>query len=222
MKYRWWIVVAALIFVAGISTGFVVPLSLMLTDDAVSYLQDLARSVTPFTVTMAMVIYLQNCMSVIVSFILSPLLCFMPSMSLFLNGLLIGGVSITIVEEKSLGFLLAGLLPHGVIEIPALIVAQAAALSFGAMALILVIKRESRLVLLSTVRRSTGHIVLTIVLFFIIGIFHTIMVTALMDKRTKDPLLTNLRQNMKYLVLALALLLPAAFIEAFVTPWLLS
>jgi stage II sporulation protein M len=90
-------------------------------------------------------------------------------------------VSTIIAQEKSIGFVLAGLLPHGVFELPALILGEAAALSFGVAAMLALFKKE---------RRSL--------------------------------LLPNLKQNLIYILIAFALLLPAAIIEAFVTPLLLT
>ena len=101
-------------------------------------------------------------------------------MALTVNGWLISFISVAVVQEESLGVLLAGLLPHGIFELPALIMGEAAALSFGA---------------------------LTIV--------------ALVSKK-KDLLLPGLKQNLRYLLIACALLLPAAIIETYVTPLFLT
>jgi stage II sporulation protein M len=101
-------------------------------------------------------------------------------LALTVNGWLISFISVAVVQEESLGILLAGLLPHGIFELPALIMGEAAALSFGA---------------------------LTIV--------------ALVSKK-KDLLLPGLKQNLRYLLIACALLLPAAIIETYVTPLFLT
>jgi len=86
-----------------------------------------------------------------------------------------------VVQEESLGFLLAGILPHGIIEIPALIIGEAAALGFGV----------SLIIALFTGNRS-------------------------------KMLLPAFKTNLKYLIVALALLVPAAIIETFITPLFLS
>jgi stage II sporulation protein M len=86
-----------------------------------------------------------------------------------------------VVREKSLSFLLAGLLPHGIFEIPALIIGEAAALSFG-----------------------------------------VAMIVALFTRDRGNRLLPRFKANLKYLLIALALLVPAAIIETFVTPKFLS
>ena len=97
------------------------------------------------------------------------------------NGLLISFISVIVVQKKSLGFLLAGMLPHGIFEIPALIIGEAAALSFGAM-----------------------------------------VITALISRKRRTLLLPNLKQNLKYLLIAFVLLVPAAIIETYVTPLFLQ
>ena len=105
----------------------------------------------------------------------------MPILTLTVNGWLLAFVSVIVSQEKSLGFVLAGLLPHGVFELPAFILGEAAALSFGAMVILALFKKERR-----------------------------------------NLLLPSLKQNLKYLVIALALLLPAAIIETYITPLLLD
>jgi stage II sporulation protein M len=104
-----------------------------------------------------------------------------PVATLLLNGWLLGLVSTVVTEQESLGFVLAGLLPHGVIELPALFIGEAAALSFGIVAVIALFKKEKR------------------------GLF-----------------LPSLKQNLRYLTLAVALMLPAAAIETFLTPLLVG
>jgi len=86
-------------------------------------------------------------------------------------------VSTIAVEKASLGFVLAALLPHGIVEIPALMLGEAAALSFG-----------------------------------------TIVTLSLFNKEKRRLVLPNFKQNLKYLIIALALLLPAAIIETYITP----
>ena len=102
-------------------------------------------------------------------------------MALTVNGWLIAFVSAAVVQEESLGFVLAALLPHGIFELPALILGQAAALSFGTAAMLALFRRGG-----------------------------------------ENRLIPSLKQNLKYLLLALALLLPAAIIEAYITPLLLT
>jgi stage II sporulation protein M len=100
---------------------------------------------------------------------------------LTVNGSILGVISVIVSQEKSVGFVLAGLLPHGIFELPALIMGEAAALSFG-----------------------------------------TVMILALFKKERRSLLLPSLKRNLRYLMVALALLVPAAIIETYVTPLLLT
>ena len=117
----------------------------------------------------------------LISFILSPFFWLVPVIALIFNGGLLGLVSDLVIQEKSLGYLLAGLLPHGIFEVPALIIGEAAALSFGTAVIVAVFKKERRKLLLP-----------------------------------------NLKQNLKYLAIAIIFFLPAAIIETYITPLLLG
>ena len=232
MKYRVWLITAASLFVISIIVGWSIPndISGLLSEDIaqLAQLSNFLLSLPP--IVTALLIFLKNSLSLLLSFAFSPLLCLMPLLALLFNGVLLGWVSASVIERESIGLLLAGILPHGVIELPAFIIGEAAALSFGAMVIIfpitLLFKKENRTILLSTVKQSKGHILLTLALFFTVGIYFTIIIIALFNKQTKvivtEKLMVNFKQNLKYLTIALALLIPAAFIEAFITPLLIK
>ncbi len=126
---------------------------------------------------LGLVIFLNNAVTLVMSFALAPLLGLMPLFVLSLNGWLIGAVVREVVRTDGLGYALSGLLPHGIIEVPAFLLAEAAALSFAAVLLKGLIRPETRA-----------------------GIFPSFVKYA------------------KLLGLAVCLLLPAALVEAFVTP----
>ena len=179
MRYRWWVVVAASLFIIGLALGFVVKVDAegLISQDLVS-LQDLGEMLgsLPLAVV-ALVIFLRNASILVMSFVLSPILCLVPLIALVANGWVISLVSAMVAEQTSVGYVLAGLLPHGIFEIPAFIIGEAAALSFGAILIISVFNSEKRALILP-----------------------------------------NLRQNLKFLILAVILLLPAAIIETYITP----
>ena len=182
MSYKKWLFIAVGLFAIGIVLGLAMPANVagLLTEDLAA-LEALASILGPFQVTTALIIFLKNVAALLVSFLFSPLLCLVPILALTVNGWLLSFVSVIIVQEESLGLLLAGLLPHGIFELPALIIGEAAALSFG---------------------------VTTIV--------------ALIAKNRRSQLLPNLKRNLRYLVIACVLLLPAAIIETYVTPLFLT
>ena len=183
MSYKRWIIIATFLFGGGFILGLITPLGILgLFADAITDLEELADLLAPLPkFIIFLIIFIKNISVLLLSFILSPILLLWPVLTLTLNGWLIALVAAAIIQEKSLGFVLAGLLPHDVVELPAFILGQAAALSFGTAVMIALFKKE---------RRSL--------------------------------LLPNLKQNLRYLLIALALLLPAAIIETYITPLLLT
>jgi len=183
MNYRGWILVAVSLFSVGLVFG-IVPLTgtTDFSSEGIAAIRQLSEILASLPLALiALFIFIKNASALLLSFILSPILCLVPILALTVNGLLLGSVSAMVVQEKSLGFVLAALLPHGIFELPALIIGEAAALSFGAMVTLALFKKEAR-----------------------------------------GRLLPNLKQNLKYLVIAFGLLVPAAIIETYVTPLLLT
>jgi stage II sporulation protein M len=183
MSYKRWVILTITLFVTGIAIGLAHPGSItdLLAEDLVTLEEQLGYILGLPNFLMAIFFFIKNAFAILISFALSPILCLVPILALTINGLFLGFVSSVVISEKSVGFLLVGLLPHGVFEIPALVIGEAAALSFGTMAMIALFKKERR-----------------------------------------QLLLPNLKQNLRYLLVALALLLPAAIIEAYITPLLLT
>jgi stage II sporulation protein M len=182
MPYKGWIIIAIFLFAIGIALGLATPAGIadLLSED-LRALEELGGMLAPFSIATAIFIFVKNALAIVMSFTLSPIFCLVPILALTINGWLLGFVSPALVSNKSLGFLLAGLLPHGIFEIPALILGEAAALSFGAMVTVALFKKEKR-----------------------------------------QLLLPSLKQNLRYIVVALILLVPAAIIETFLTPLLLG
>ncbi|MFC1913806.1 stage II sporulation protein M [Chloroflexota bacterium] len=182
MRYRWWLAIAFCLFAVGMVLGLTLAgeLSGFLAQD-IAVLKELAASLGPFKISTAFFILLKNVTALLFSFIFSPILCLTPVLSLTVNGGLLSFISALVVQERSLGFVLLAILPHGVFEIPALIIGGAASLSFGVAAML-----------------------------------------AVVSPRKREQLLPNLKKNLRYLIIAGILLVPAAIIETFITPLLVS
>ncbi|MFC2066674.1 stage II sporulation protein M [Chloroflexota bacterium] len=223
MSFKKWAIVAVCLFGIGMVLGLTVPVSIadFLAEDLAA-LEELAASLSPFKVSTAVFIFIKNVSALMFSFIFSPFLCLLPIMALMVNGWLLSFISAMVVRERSLGLVLAALLPHGIIEIPALIIGEAAALSFGAMVVMLLVRKESRTVLISIFSQSFRQTLLILVLLFITGIFPTVIVLALLREQTRAIFLSNLKQNARYLMIACILLVPAAIIETYITPLFLT
>ena len=182
MNYKKWIFIAIFLFGIGLVFGLATPASIInLFSEDITTLQELSDILVPFKFLTVILILAKNASALLLSFALSPFFCLVPILALTFNGWLLAFVSATVTQEESLGFVLAGLLPHGVFELPAFILGEAAALSFGAMAIWALFKKERRTLLMP-----------------------------------------SLKQNLRHLMMALALLVPAAIIEIYITPLLLT
>jgi len=131
-------------------------------------------------VLMAIFIYIKNTSALVLSFILSPVLCFTPIMTLITNGWLLAFVSTVVIEEESLGYLLAGLLPHGIFELPAIIIGEAAALSFGTMVMLALIKKDRRNLLLPNLKKNLKYLALAFALLLPAAIIETFVTPLLL------------------------------------------
>ena len=186
MRYRYWLLISASLFIIGMAGGIVVFLTTPpgLTDflsGELSALEKLSGMLAPFQVGTILFIFFKNTAVLLLSFALSPIFFLFPVLVLTLNGLLLSFVAILLAGEKSAGYVLAGILPHGIIEIPAIIIGEAAALSFG--------------------------------LIIIMGIFNS---------QSRVNMMTGIKRNLKILGIAVALLFPAAIIETYITPLLIT
>jgi len=182
MSFKWWVLVAVFLFGVGLVLGLATPegIAALIVKEFISF-DEVDSGLFPSNFLTLILIWVKNAISLLVSFTFSPIFCLVPILALTVNGWLITFVSTAVVQKESLGFVLAGLLPHGIIEISAFILGEAAALSFGAM-----------------------------------------LILALFRKDKRSQLMPNFRKNVKYLMLALVLLVPAAIIETYITPLLIT
>jgi stage II sporulation protein M len=137
MSYRWWLFTVVSLFVIGIVFGAYsygqVPATASTQTTELQYLTDLILSLPrPAMMTL---IFLKNTFTVFLSILFSPILLLVPVLTLLLNGWLIGVLSGAVIQERSVAYLLLGLLPHGVFELPALFLGEAIAFSVGTAAI---------------------------------------------------------------------------------------
>ncbi len=184
MTYKKWIIVASSLFLLGLLLGLTVTTGFLadqFTENVTSLEELVSFLVTLPLPLISLIIFTQNVITLLISIIFSPILCIVPIVVLLLNGGLISFVAREAVSQESVGFVLAALLPHGIFEIPAFIIGEAAALSWGA----------------------------------------TVMVTVL-KKHNGNNIVFSLIRNLKIFALAIVILLVAALIETFVTPWVIN
>ena len=180
MSYKKWVLVAASLFVIGLIIGLFSPGKSILSQDITGLEEFSGLLAGQPPVVAAVLIFIRNASVVVFSFFFSPVLCLLPIGVLVINGWIIALVAGLVAQVTSVGFVLSALMPHGVIEIPALILGESAALSFG-----------------------------------------TIVITGIFNKQKRGLIAPGFKRNSRYLIISLGLLLPAAFIEVFVTPLLL-
>ncbi len=132
MRFAYWVLFAVGVFIFGIAAGLMFPeLIGRLLAGQISSLQGLASSLGPFKISTAVFIFFKNISSVCLSFVFAPLLLLFPLAVLSVNGALLGYIAVVAAQQKSIGFVFAAIAPHGVIELPAIIIGEAAGLAFG-------------------------------------------------------------------------------------------
>jgi len=175
MSYKRWLFIAVVLFGIGLVLGLATTAGItdLLAED-VADLEELAELLSPLPQAAFFVFVLvKNVSAVLISFALSPIFCLVPVMALIFNGGILGLVSVLVVQEKSVGYLLAGLLPHGIFELPAFIIGEAAALSFGTAVVLALFKKERRKLLLPNFRQNLRYLAVALILFLPAAIIET-------------------------------------------------
>ena len=175
MSYKWWLFIAAFLFSSGLIIGLVTPDDLAdIPAEELAALEELADLLTTLPQSSILaIIFFKNVSALLISFVLSPILYLVPVMALTFNGWLVGFLSAIVLQEKSLGYLLAGLLPHGIFELPALIIGEAAALSFATTVILALFKKEGRKLLLPNLKRNLRYLTIAFVLLLPAAIIET-------------------------------------------------
>ena len=182
MSHKWWALIATCLLGIGISTGLAMSTDIAtLLEEELATLEELGTMLGPFQISTAIFIFIKNISALLLSFIFSPILCLVPVLSLIANGWLISLVSVLVIQEESLGFLLAGLLPHGIFELPALIIGEAAALSFGTVAMIALISKGKRELLLPNLKKNLKYLAIACVLLVPAAIIETYITPLLLQ-----------------------------------------
>ncbi len=181
---------AILLFAFGLVAGLATPAimanlpqqDLPATDDiaALFALFDLMAQLPRWS--LFLIILAKNISAVVISFILSPLICLVPVMALTLNGWIVGWISTVVTQEKSLVHVLAGLLPHGILELPALIMAGAAALSFGTAVMLAPFRKDGGRRLAANFRQNLKYLAIACGLLLPAAIIETYLTSWLLNQ----------------------------------------
>ncbi len=128
------------------------------------FMESLAATLSPLremsTAGLMLLIFVNNAVKAGLVVRVGVFLGLPPFIFLATNGLVVGVATYQVAAERGLGFVLAGLVPHGVVEVPALLAATALGLGMGVEVSRWMVRRPSR------VRRRLGRS-LRIYLFYV-------------------------------------------------------
>lgn len=181
MRIKFGIIVAASLFVVGLVTGIIAPpvITRLMADDLAA-LQRLAQAIAPFQLNTVIFIFINNALALVLGFVLSPILCLVPALSLLVNGWALGYISSLAITQKSLGYVLLALIPHGIFEIPAFILGQAAAISMGTLIIMAVFNRDKRPLFLHGLRKNGIYLLIAIGLLIPAAVLETYLIPLLL------------------------------------------
>jgi stage II sporulation protein M len=162
MSFKRWFILALIIFTFAIAVG-VVTAPNTLPDDIIG-VENIDEIIELPLVALLLFILFKNGLAFLLSFALAPIMLLMPLAALFFNGWVVGVVSVFVLQEQSFGVLLAGILPHGIIEIPAFLLAEGAALSFGTVVIMGVFSQEKRGKILPSFRQNGKYLAVALLL----------------------------------------------------------
>jgi stage II sporulation protein M len=182
MRYRWWIVISAALFLLAVLIGLYTPGDFPLPNDIKNSLRDISSSLKPYYLTTTILIFIRNTVSLTLSFLFSPFLCLSPLVTLLINGWILGFVSMAALEKVSVIYLLAGILPHGVFELPAIIIGEASAFSFGSAIILAIFIKSRRTDLKFEIMRSVRYLILAIILLIPAALIETYITPALIGR----------------------------------------
>lgn len=127
-----YIFAGAALMVIGIVIGFIVPRSAepLSANPLFDGLEQLVQFYRPFEPMSVAFLFIKNSLTASVAFLTGPILI-IPAFILLFNGFIVGLISATLIDQVSLMAPILALAPHGIFELPALVIAGAAGLRLG-------------------------------------------------------------------------------------------
>lgn len=136
-RYHGYLIAATVLFVIGILLGIAAAIYYPeLIQQAIAQLEEQLRRLGEdiFTAKLSQgiwILFLHNLRALAMIAILGLILGIYPAFAMLLNGLIIGVVGVLSVAASSLAGFLAGIVPHGILEIPALLIGASVGLRLG-------------------------------------------------------------------------------------------
>jgi stage II sporulation protein M len=84
-----------------------------------------------FSIRILLFIFINNVTVGLISILGGIILAIPPLFFSILNGFIVGFVAFTFIQEQGIWFVIVGLLPHGIIEIPAILLSMAMGMGLG-------------------------------------------------------------------------------------------
>lgn len=179
-----YIVFASALFIIGMTVGAVtVPVGGGSGNNAIiDELEPLFQYYKPYQPFTVIFLFLKNLMTAGLAFVLAPIILAPPVGILLLNGYVLGMVGALISNQISAAAAFVALAPHGVFEIPALIMAAAAGFRFGLAALRKIASRLNHRVYDASKEftASFNLFLLSVILLFVAAIMETYATPLLM------------------------------------------
>ena len=155
-SYKIWLFIATALLGAGIAWGLLLPVSTFgAVSEDLAALDEMAGLLSSLPqIAIFFVILLKNISVVVFSLVFSPFFLLIPVLALLINGAVLGLVSLLVTQENSVVFLLSGLVPHGIFEIPAFIMAEAIAFSVGTAVFLSLFSQNKKQQLIPNLRKN--------------------------------------------------------------------
>lgn len=174
-QHKFYIAFSAIAFIIGLTLGLLVS-----PDEAKALTKSLSETLEPIAEYIrrnpllgVLVILLKNWATALLTFILGP---FSPLIVAY-NGWVIGVLGVHFKAQGKLLIYILGIVPHGIVEIPALIVAGGAGLRFGRLLVVKLIARikGSDYNVKAHIKPSLTLIVLSLILFIIAAFIESLI-----------------------------------------------
>lgn len=159
-EMRKYFIAAALVFITGVVLGYAdSDRFATILQSQIQGLQQLAQSLSVKDHSMLWLfgfIFLNNALKSIMIIFVGVFFGILPLFFLLLNGMVIGYLAELQAQGGQLGYFLKGILPHGILEIPAIVIACAYGIKLGAImtkGLFGLISERGRAVFIADLRR---------------------------------------------------------------------
>jgi stage II sporulation protein M len=128
-----YIVLSTIVFALSIAVGYIAygiyPEYAM---QSISGLEELVEMLEGLSLLEIMlVIFINNTIAMFIAILFGIVLGIVPLLVLVLNGFIIGTIVRLLIVENGLAFIVAGLVPHGIIEIPLLLLSTSIGMKIG-------------------------------------------------------------------------------------------